>query len=45
MSLRRTALVLSLLVLPFALGATSAPAARGPAAPKGRRDSASAVDS
>jgi chitodextrinase len=35
MSLRRTALVVSLLVLPFALGATAAPAARGPAAPKG----------
>ena len=32
MSLRRTALVVSLLVLPLVLGATTAPAARGPAA-------------
>jgi chitodextrinase len=34
MSLRRTVLVVSLLVLPFVFGAASAPAARGPAAPK-----------
>ena len=32
MSFRRTALVASLLVLPFLIGATTAPAARGPAA-------------
>lgn len=35
MSLRRTALVVSVLVLPFVFGAATAPAARGPAAPKG----------
>ena len=34
MSLRRTVLVVSLLVLPFVFGAASAPAARGPATPK-----------
>jgi chitodextrinase len=34
MSIRRTALVTSLLVLPFVIGATTAPAARGPS-PKG----------
>jgi hypothetical protein len=36
MSFRRTALVASLLALPFVIGATAAPAARGPAAAKGR---------
>jgi len=35
MSFRRTALVASLLALPFAIGATTAPAARAPAAAKG----------
>jgi hypothetical protein len=35
MSLRRTVLVVSLLVLPLVFGAATAPAARGPAAPKG----------
>ena len=34
MSLRRTVLVVSLLVLPFVFGAATAPAARGPAGPK-----------